>query len=131
MANKQLFVASEIGLLEHLAPGPTTLEELTARTGVPWRTARMIADAMVALGLLDCDAARYENSAAARAYVSEDLRPLLALWIASAIPPCGSLPPMSGRARPRGEGSRKKSAKSTLPVWRPSWPARLGLWPTV
>jgi O-methyltransferase/methyltransferase family protein len=84
MASKQLFVASEIGLFEHLEPGPSTLDELAERMAVPRRTLRIIADAMVALGLLDCDADRYENSAAAQAYLSgqtaEDLRPLLALW---------------------------------------------------
>src|SRR5579859_4220431 len=84
MASKHLFVASEIGLFEHLELGPSTLDELAARMGVPRRTLRIIADAMVAMGLLDCDADRYENSAAAQAYLSgqtaEDLRPLLALW---------------------------------------------------
>src|SRR5215471_6803778 len=84
MASKQLFVASEIGLFEHLEPGPSTLDELAARMGLPRRTLRIIADAMVALGLLDCDADRYEDGAAAHAYLSgqtaEDLRPLLAFW---------------------------------------------------
>src|SRR5215471_6882649 len=84
MASKQLFVASEIRLFEHLAPGPSTLDALAARMGVPRRTLRIIADAMVTLGLLDCDADRYENGAAAQAYLSgqtaRDLRPLLALW---------------------------------------------------
>jgi hypothetical protein len=84
IASKQLFVASEIGLFEQLAPGPSTLDELAARIGVPRRTLRIVADAMVALGLLDCDADRYENGAAAQAYLSGqtagDLRPLLALW---------------------------------------------------
>jgi Dimerisation domain len=59
MASEQLFVASEIGLSEHLAPGPSTLDDLTARMCVPRCTLRIIADAMVALGLIDCDADPY------------------------------------------------------------------------
>jgi hypothetical protein len=84
MASKHLFAASEIGLFEQLALGPSTLDELAARTGVPRRTLRIVADALVALGLLDCDADHYENGAAAQAYLSghgaDDLRPLLARW---------------------------------------------------
>src|SRR5215467_3250931 len=84
MASKHIFVASEIGLFAHLASGPSTLDELAARIAVPRRTLRMVADAMVALGLLNCEADRYENSEPAQTYLSgqraNDLRPLLAVW---------------------------------------------------
>lgn len=53
MAAKHLFVANEVGLFEHLAPGPTTLDTLAQRTGVPRRTLRILADAMVALGFVE------------------------------------------------------------------------------
>src|SRR5215471_14348489 len=84
MASKHLFAASEIGLFAGLASGPSTLDELSARVGVPRRTLRILADALVALGLLNCDGARYENTESAQTYLSgqtaNDLRPLLAAW---------------------------------------------------
>jgi hypothetical protein len=48
MAAKHLFVANEVGLFEELAEGPATLDELAWRSGVPRRTRRILADAMVA-----------------------------------------------------------------------------------
>ena len=48
MAAKHLFVANEVGLFEELAEGPATLDELARRSGVPRRTLRISADAMVA-----------------------------------------------------------------------------------
>jgi SAM-dependent methyltransferase len=84
MASKHLFVANAIGLFEHLADGPTTLDEVAGRSGVPRRTVRIIADAMVALGLVDRQADRYQNTPVAAAYLSgrtpTDLRPLLRFW---------------------------------------------------
>ena len=53
MASKHLFVANEVGLFEGLAEGPKTLDELSARTGIPERTIRILADAMVALGFVE------------------------------------------------------------------------------
>ena len=47
MAAKHLFVANEVGLFEKLAEGPATLDELTKRIGIPRRTTRIVADAMV------------------------------------------------------------------------------------
>jgi hypothetical protein len=38
MVAKHLFVANEVGLLEKLAKGPATLDELTERIGIPRRT---------------------------------------------------------------------------------------------
>jgi hypothetical protein len=48
MAAKHLFVVNEVGLFEELAEGPATLDELVRRSGVPRRTLRILADAMVA-----------------------------------------------------------------------------------
>lgn len=53
MASKFLFAASETGLFEKLAQGPATLDEVAARTGLPRRTARILVDAMVALGFAE------------------------------------------------------------------------------
>ena len=84
MAAKHLFVASEIGLFEKLASGPATLDELAAKCGIPRRTLRISADAMVSLGLLERDNCRYRNSAVAVAFLSgagdHDLRPMLRFW---------------------------------------------------
>jgi hypothetical protein len=84
MAAKHLFVANEVGLFEHLAHGPATLEELAPRTGVPRRTLRILTDAMVALGFVERHADRYQNEPVATAFLSGptplDLRPFLRFW---------------------------------------------------
>ncbi len=84
MAAKHLFVASAIGVFEHLASGPMTLDELAAKSGVPRRTLRISADAMVSLGLLDREDGRYRNNATAAAFLAgalgPDLRPMLRFW---------------------------------------------------
>jgi SAM-dependent methyltransferase len=81
MAAKHLFVASEIGVFEKLADGPSTLGELAAATGIPPRTLRISADAMVSLGLLQREDGCYRSSAAAAAFLAggpgPDLRPML------------------------------------------------------
>lgn len=85
MASKHLFVANELGLFEHLAEGPTTLDELAHRTGIPRRTVRILADAMVALGFVDRQGDRYQNGSVAATFLSgqtppADLRPFLRFW---------------------------------------------------
>jgi len=83
MSAKHLFVASEIGLFEILAHDPLPLEEIARRTGVPRRTSRIVADAMVALGFLERDGDKYRNDPVAAAFLSgdglADLRPMLRL----------------------------------------------------
>ena len=84
MAAKHLFIASEIGVFEKLADGPATLDELAVKSGIPRRTLRISADAMVSLGLLERDGDRYRNSGAAAAFLAGDtgsgLRPMLRFW---------------------------------------------------
>jgi hypothetical protein len=84
MAAKHLFVASEIGVFEKPAGGPATLDELAAKSGIPRRTLRISADAMVSLGLLEREGDRYRNSAAAAAFLGASagsgLRPMLRFW---------------------------------------------------
>lgn len=81
MAAKHLFVANEVGLFEHLAKGPATLDELAAQTGIPRRTVRILTDAMAALGFVEQRNNRYQNGPVAATYLSggtpADLRPLL------------------------------------------------------
>jgi transcriptional regulator GlxA family with amidase domain len=48
VAARHLFVAKEVGLFEEVTEGPATLDELARRSGVPRRTLRIFADAMVA-----------------------------------------------------------------------------------
>lgn len=83
MASKKLFVASEVGLFRHLADGPLELDELAARCGIPRRTARILADAMTALGLLEGCRGRYANRPEAQVYLGASgrgLAPFLRFW---------------------------------------------------
>lgn len=84
MAAKHLFAASELGVFEVLAEGPASLEELARRTGLSRRTARISADAMVALGLLEREGDAYHNGEVAAAFLAggtaPDLRPFLCFW---------------------------------------------------
>ncbi len=84
MAAKHLFVANEIGLFEQLADGPATLDALSQRTGIPRRTLRIVADAMVALGFVERQADSYRNGPVAATYLAgrtpADLRPFLRFW---------------------------------------------------
>ncbi|MDQ3681202.1 MAG: acetylserotonin O-methyltransferase [Actinomycetota bacterium] len=84
MAAKHLFAANELGLFEALADSPTTVEGLAARTGLTRRAARISADAMVALGLLEREDGTYRNGEVAATFLAgrtpADLRPGLRLW---------------------------------------------------
>src|SRR5215208_5126925 len=84
MAAKHLFVANAVGLFEQLADGPATVDELAERTGIARRRLRILADAMVALGLLAREGDRYQNGAVAATFLSgatlADLRPFLRFW---------------------------------------------------
>ncbi len=84
MAAKHLFVANEVGLFEHLADSPATLEELAARTGIPSRPLRILADAIVALGFVHRQGDSYQNSRVAAIFLAgrtpADLRPALRYW---------------------------------------------------
>ncbi len=84
MAAKHLFAASELGIFEALAEGPIDLAGLAARTGLTRRAARISADAMVALGLLDRRGDEYANTRVARTFLGgaspADVRPLLRFW---------------------------------------------------
>lgn len=84
MAAKHLFAASELGIFEALADSPATIDALAARTGLTPRAARISADAMVALGLLERDGDTYRNGETAVAFLTgrtpADLRPFLRFW---------------------------------------------------
>ncbi len=84
MAAKHLFAASELGLFEALADSPADIGALAARTGLTVRTARISADAMVALEVLERDGDTYRNGPAAATFLSgrtpADLRPFLRFW---------------------------------------------------
>lgn len=81
MAAKHLFVANEVGLFEKLAEGPAILDELAERIGIPRRTTRIVADAMVALGFVERQGEQYQNGPVADSFLSgrsaTDLRLLL------------------------------------------------------
>jgi SAM-dependent methyltransferase len=84
MAAKLLFAANELGLFEALADAPATIDGLAARTGLTRRAARISADAMVALGLLEREGETYRNADVAAAFLAgrgpADLRPFLRFW---------------------------------------------------
>jgi SAM-dependent methyltransferase len=107
MASKHLFAASELGLFEALGEGPTDLAGLAARTGLLPRTARISADAMVALGLLERHGDRYANAPVAAAFLSgataADFRPLLKFWDKVSYPAWTDLAGALGRGRPAHE----------------------------
>ncbi|MBI3679337.1 MAG: methyltransferase [Acidobacteria bacterium] len=83
-AARHLMAASAIGLFEALAGGPQPLDTIAARCGIPARTMRISADAMVALGLLSRQGDCYANSPEADAFLAgkspSDLRPFLRFW---------------------------------------------------
>lgn len=105
MAAKHLFAASELGLFEALADSPAVLDSLAARTGLTPRAARISADAMVALGLLERDGDSYRNGPAAARYLAGgsegDLRPLLRFWDTISYPSWQALAEALGSGPPR------------------------------
>ncbi|SDI19988.1 O-methyltransferase [Actinokineospora alba] len=104
MASKHLFAASELGLFEALGEGPADLDGLAARTGLPRRTARISADAMVAIGLLERHGDRYANSQVSAAFLAgatpADFRPLLKFWDRLSYPVWADLAGALSRGRP-------------------------------
>jgi SAM-dependent methyltransferase len=107
MASKHLFAASELGLFEALGEGPVDLDGLAARTGLTRRTARISADAMVAIGLLERHGDRYANSPVAATFLAgatpADFRPLLKFWDRLSYPAWTDLAGALGRGRPAHE----------------------------
>lgn len=78
IAAQNLMVANEVGLFEQLGDETLTAEELAERTKLPFRSVRILADALVAGGLLDKDESRYRNSLTTATFLSgrgPDLRP--------------------------------------------------------
>ncbi|MET9630949.1 methyltransferase [Lentzea sp. NPDC006480] len=107
MASKHLFAANELGLFEALGEGPATLAGLAARTGLPPRTARISADAMVALGLLERHGDQYANTPIAATFLSgatpADFRPLLRFWDKVSYATWTDLAGALGRGKPAHE----------------------------
>jgi SAM-dependent methyltransferase len=101
MAAKHLFAANELGLFEALADGPASLDALAARAGLTRRAARISADAMVALGLLERDDHTYRNGVVAATFLAgpgpADLRPMLRFWDRISYPAWSDLAEALGR----------------------------------
>ncbi|MFI0423905.1 methyltransferase dimerization domain-containing protein [Spongiactinospora sp. 9N601] len=70
MGAKQLFAARRIGLFQALADGERSAPEIADATGVTPRMARILADAMSALGLLTRANGRYGLGPEAAAYLT-------------------------------------------------------------
>jgi len=81
MASKFLYAANELGLFERL---PATLDQVATRCAIPRRTARIVLDALVAIGLLERQGDDYKNGPAAAAFLAGkgplDLRAFLRFW---------------------------------------------------
>ena len=105
MAAKHLFAASELGVFEALADSPATIDALAARTGLTRRAARISADAMVALGLLERAGDSYSNGAAAAQFLAgrtpADLRPFLRFWDKISYPTWEALAQSLGSGPPK------------------------------
>jgi SAM-dependent methyltransferase len=85
MSSKMLFVANEIGIFPALRDGSASLDSMSAQLSIPRRTLRMVADAMVALGLLelDDDGSSRNGPVAATLLAGDgpaDARPMLRFW---------------------------------------------------
>ena len=84
MAAKHLFVANEVGLFVALEASPAMLDDVAQLTGIPRRTLRIVADAMVALGFLERQGDYYQNTPVSSTFLSgrtpTDLRPALRYW---------------------------------------------------
>ncbi len=84
MRAKHLFVATELGIFEALANGGKPLGELARDLNLPPRTARIIVDAVTALGFLKREGDTYRNGEIAQAYLSGsgplDMRPFTRFW---------------------------------------------------
>ena len=84
MAAKYLFAGNELGLFTALPDDGATLDALANATGVPSRTLRMVADALVTLGILTKEGSLYGHTAASRTYLSgrtpHDISAFLRFW---------------------------------------------------
>ncbi len=84
MRAKHLFVAAELGVFEALANGGKPLAQIARDLKLPPRTARIIVDAVTALGFLERDGDSYRNSDLAQAYLSgqglQDMRSFTRFW---------------------------------------------------
>ncbi|MFF9349325.1 methyltransferase dimerization domain-containing protein [Streptomyces sp. NPDC014734] len=72
MGAKQLFAAARTGIFRALAEGERDVAELASATGVSERMARILADAMNGLGLLERRDGRYRLAPDATAYLTGD-----------------------------------------------------------
>lgn len=84
MRAKHFFVGAELGVFEALAGGGMPLAELARELKLPPRTARIIVDAVTALGFLEREGDSYRNGEIAQAYLSgngmQDMRPFVRFW---------------------------------------------------
>ncbi|MER7890111.1 methyltransferase [Micromonospora sp. NPDC094482] len=84
MTAKALFVAAEVGLFAATPPEGATASSIAERCGIPARSARALADLLVATGLLEHDGECYRNAADTEAFLAGrgplDLRPMLTYW---------------------------------------------------
>ena len=107
-----LAVAVRLGLFTALAAGRRTANELARDTGAGETALEVLADALVAIGLLTKDAGRYANAELAAAYLVRGGAPYLGGLLAA-----GRLTGTAGRLwrAVRGGGQRSPRGPAALP----------------
>ncbi|WP_326558434.1 methyltransferase [Micromonospora sp. NBC_01796] len=84
MTAKALFVAAEVGLFAAVPAEGASARTIAERCELPERSARALADLMVAAGLLEHDGRHYRNAPDAEAFLAGrgplDLRAMLRYW---------------------------------------------------
>jgi hypothetical protein len=68
-ASSALLTAVDLGLFGALDQAPATADEVAARAKLPPRSAAMLLDAMVSLGMCQCEDGRYTNTPEAAAFL--------------------------------------------------------------
>ena len=90
MVSSFLFTANEIGLFAALGDGPLGVDELAARVQCPARTVRIVANALVASGLLAKEGERFRNTPETQTFLAgktpADLRAFLRFWNRLSMP---------------------------------------------
>ncbi|MEU6206749.1 methyltransferase [Micromonospora musae] len=84
MTAKALFVAAEVGLFAAVPADGAPAATIAEKCRIPVRSARALADLLVASGLLEHDGERYRNAADTEAFLAGrgplDMRPMLTYW---------------------------------------------------
>lgn len=120
MAAKIVFVAAEVGLFTAVGSGSATLDQIASACGLPLRTTRILADALVMFRLLEYDGDRYRNAPDAEEYLTGrgalDVRPVLRYFDKIGYPTWAD----AETAIRTGQGVRPELDPTELEAWERS-----------